>query len=142
MSESAASVIDTASKPLAALVPMAHVADVLRAIEWYAKLGFVVEGTLTPEGRPMRWAHLRYGGAALMLARTARPMYPDAQDVLFYLYAHGVAAYRDRLITSGLKPGELSFPSYARHGEFSINDLDGYCLLVGDAEQRKRNGSG
>lgn len=123
-------------KALAGLIPMAHVADVAASIEWYGKLGFKAENTLVPEGRPMQWAHLGNGGAQLMLVRSARPMNPGAQDVLFYLYAQGVADYREKLISVGLKPSELSFPPYAKHGEFRIDDPDGYCLLVGDTEQR------
>ena len=136
MAESAKPAIEVAAKPLAALVPMAHVADVERSIEWYTKLGFVTENRLTLEGRPMQWAYVRNGGAELMLVRSARPMNPGAQDVVFYLYAQGVADYRERLISLGLKPSKLGFPPYAKHGEFRIDDPDGYCLLVGDTEQR------
>jgi hypothetical protein len=115
---------------------MAHVADVAGSISWYAKLGFVAEHTLTAEGKPMQWAHLRNGGANLMLVRSDRPMNPGAQDVLFYLYADGVAAYRQTLIAQGLQPSELTYPPYAKHGEFRLDDPDGYCLLVGDTEQK------
>jgi catechol 2,3-dioxygenase-like lactoylglutathione lyase family enzyme len=115
---------------------MAHVADVERSIKWYSKLGFAAVHTWTPDGRPMQWAYLRNGGADLMLVRSARAMNPDAQDVLFYLYAHGVAAYREQLIEQGLTPSELTYPFYAKHGEFRIDDPDGYCLLVGDTEQQ------
>jgi hypothetical protein len=136
MAESATSLASPGAKPLGALVPMAQVADVSRSIDWYVKLGFVAEHTLTLEGRPMQWAYLRNGGAQLMLVRSSRRLDPGAQDVSFYLYAPGVAAYRDKLISLGLNPSELSFPPYAVHGEFRIDDPDGYCLLVGDTEQQ------
>jgi catechol 2,3-dioxygenase-like lactoylglutathione lyase family enzyme len=123
-------------KPLAALTPMAHVADVEASVSWYSRLGFVAVHTWTPEGRPMQWAHVRNGGAELMLVRSDRPLNAEAQDVLFYLYAHGVAEYREGLIAQGLRPGELSYPFYAPDGEFRIDDPDGYCLLVGDTEQQ------
>lgn len=115
---------------------MAHVADVARSVEWYSKLGFHAEHTWTPEGRPMQWVHLRNGGAELMLVRSDRPMNPGAQDVLFYLYANGVAGYREQLVAQGLEPGGMNYPFYAKHGEFRIDDPDGYCLLVGDREQQ------
>ncbi len=115
---------------------MAHVDDVARSLEWYAKLGFTVAHRLMADSGAVQWAYLRNGGAELMLVRTARPMNPDAQDVLFYLYAKGVAAYRQQLIARGLKPSELSYPPHAKHGEFRIDDPDGYCLLVGDTEQK------
>ena len=137
MRETSASATCTNVKPLAALTPMAHVADVALAVSWYAKLGFVAEHTWTPEGKPMQWAYLRNGGAELMLVRSARPMNPGAQDILFYLYANGVVAYRESLIAQDLKPGELGYPPYAKHGEFRIDDPDGYCLLVGDTEQQQ-----
>ena len=135
MTETAASMTGTTANALAALTPMAHVADVELSIAWYAKLGFVAENTLTPPGAPMQWAYIRNGGAELMLVRSQRPMNPAAQDVLFYLYAKGVAAYREGLLAQGLQPSELSYPPYAQHGEFRIDDPDGYCLLVGDTEQ-------
>ncbi|HKF47242.1 MAG TPA: VOC family protein [Terracidiphilus sp.] len=115
---------------------MAHVSDVARSLEWYARLGFTLMHSFTPPDRPLQWAHVRNGGADLMLVRSGRAMNPDAQDVLFYLYAKGVAAYREWLLAQGLKPGELKFPPYAVHGEFRIDDPDGYCLLVGDTEQQ------
>jgi hypothetical protein len=136
VAETSASATRSDVKALTALTPMAHVADVALSVSGYAKLGFVAEHTLTPEGRPMQWAHLRNGGAELMIVRSARAMNPGAQNVLFYLYANGVAAYRESLIAQGLRPGEMTYPPYARHGEFRIDDPDGYCLLVGDTEQQ------
>ena len=136
MAESSAAPESTDVKPLAALTPMAHVADVALSVSWYAKIGFVAEHTLTPGDGPMQWAYLRNGGAELMLTRSDRPMNARAQDVLFYLYANGVVAFRESLIAQGLRPSELSYPPYAKHGEFRIDDPDGYCLLVGDTEQQ------
>jgi hypothetical protein len=136
MAEASTTTAGAEVKPLAALTPMAHVADVVRSVAWYGKLGFVAEHTLIPEDRPMQWAYLRNGGAELMLVRSDRPMNPEAQDVLFYLYANGVAAYRESLLAQGLRPSDLGYPPYAQHGEFRIDDPDGYCLLVGDTEQQ------
>ena len=136
MGETSVPTTRTSVAPLAALTPMAHVADVASSVSWYAKLGFVAEHTWTPEGKPMQWAYLRNGGAELMLVRSDRPLNPGAQDILFYLYANGVAAYRVSLIAQELRLSEISYPFYAKHGEFRIDDLDGYCLLVGDTEQQ------
>src|SRR5438445_12052214 len=92
MSETSASTTRTNVKPLAALTPMAHVADVAHSVSWYSKLGFVAEHTWTPEGRPLQWAHPRNGGAELMLVGSGRSFNPGAHDTLVYLYANGVAA--------------------------------------------------
>jgi glyoxalase/bleomycin resistance protein/dioxygenase superfamily protein len=118
---------------LASLVPMAHVADVRKSAEFYQLLGFELKNTVENEG-PLQWAWLTNGGADLMLARSARPMNPDAQDILFYMYAPDVAAYRAELEAKGVKVGPLKYPFYSPRGEFRIDDLDGYTLFVSHAE--------
>ena len=115
---------------------MIHVADVERAIEFYRLLGFEV-GNSVPKDGPKHWAWLYCpavenwkNGANLMVTRTARPLNPDAQDVLFYLYASDLVALRDDLIAKGVKASEIRYPEYSPKGEFRIDDLDGYCLMV------------
>jgi len=102
--------------PLRGLVPMAHVKDVARSIEFYRQLGFEVRNRLEVNGH-LQWAWIKSGDAHLMLTRSARPMNPDAQDILFYLYAPDVVAYRDELAERGIKVSELTHPEYAVAGE-------------------------
>ena len=112
---------------------MAHVEDVARSIEFYRQIGFEVGNTLEVGGR-LQWAWIQSGNAHLMLVRSARPMNADAQDVLFYLYAADVVAYRSELAARGVKVSELSYPEYGPAGEFGMSDPDGYCLLVGQGD--------
>jgi uncharacterized glyoxalase superfamily protein PhnB len=119
---------------LASLVPLAHVADVRKAAEFYQLLGFELKKTVEQDGR-IQWAWLQNGGADLMLARSARPMNPGAQDILFYMYAPDVAAYRAELERKGVKAGPISYPFYSPRGEFRIDDPDGYLLMVAQAGQ-------
>jgi predicted enzyme related to lactoylglutathione lyase len=118
---------------LASLVPMAHVADIRKSAEFYQLLGFEVKNSVENEGQ-LQWAWLKNGGADLMLARSARPMNPGAQDVLFYMYAPDVAAYRSELEAKGVKVSAISFPFWSPRGEFRIDDLDGYTLMVSHAD--------
>ncbi len=120
-------------KKLASLVPLAHVADVRKSVEFYQLLGFEVKHTVENEGR-LQWAWLQNGGADLMLARSARPMNAGAQDILFYMYAPDVAAYRAELEAKGVKVGPLKYPFYSPRGEFRIEDADGYTLFVSHAD--------
>jgi len=117
---------------LARLVPLAHVADVRKAVEFYQLLGFELKKTVEQEDR-IQWAWLQNGGADLMLGRSARPMNPGAQDVLFYMYAPDVAAYRAELEAKGVKVGPIKYPFYSPRGEFRIDDPDGYTLMVSHA---------
>ena len=127
-------VAETAARTkLASLVPMAHVADVRKSAEFYQLLGFEVKNTVENEGR-LQWAWLQNGGAHLMLARSARAMNPEAQDVLFYMYAPDVAAFHSELETKGVKVGPIKYPFYSPRGEFRIDDPDGYALFVSHAD--------
>jgi predicted enzyme related to lactoylglutathione lyase len=119
---------------LRGLVPMAHVQDVARAIEFYRQLGFETRNTLRSDGQ-LAWAWVDNGKAHLMLVRSARPMNPGAQDVTLYLYAPDVAAYRAELSTRGVTVGPLTYPAYMPEGEFRIDDPDGYCLLIGQSDE-------
>jgi|SwirhisoilCB3_FD_contig_123_46452_length_3029_multi_8_in_2_out_2_3 catechol 2,3-dioxygenase-like lactoylglutathione lyase family enzyme len=118
---------------LASLVPMAHVSDVAKSADFYRLLGFEVKNTFEQEGK-LQWAWLQNGGAGLMLSRSSRPMNPGAQDVLFYMYAPDVAAYRAELESKGVKAGPIKYPFYSPRGEFRIDDPDGYTLFVSHAD--------
>ena len=115
------------------LVPLAHVADVARSIEFYKQLGFEVMNTVERNGQ-LQWAWLQNGQADFMIGRSVRPMNPDAQDVFFYLYAPDVVAFRDELRRRGVKVGELSYPFYMPRGEFRVDDPDGYALFIAHAD--------
>jgi uncharacterized glyoxalase superfamily protein PhnB len=118
---------------LASLVPLAYVADVGKAVEFYQLLGFAVKKTVEHEGH-LQWAWLENGGADLMLAQSGRPMNPGAQDILFYMYAVDVTAYRADLESKGVKAGPIKYPFYSPRGEFRIEDPDGYTLMVSHAD--------
>ena len=90
--------------PISAVVAMIHVADVETSAAFYRLLGFEI-GNRVPKVGPPHWAWLYSPaapdwkrGANLMLARTERPLNPDVQDVLFYLYASDLVALREKLL--------------------------------------------
>lgn len=122
--------------PVSGLVPMIHVADVEASAAFYRQLGFEIGNRVPKTGRP-DWAWLYAPGAPdwkrgpnLMLSQTGRPLQPDAQDVLFYLYAHDLVALREALLGAGLAPGEIRYPDYLPQGEFRLQDPNGYCLMI------------
>ena len=120
--------------PVSGLVPFVHVADVARSIAFYELLGFEAVETYEPGGRVV-WASLRSAGAALMLARAEEPVAPERQAVLFYLYAHDLAALRDHLVAAGAGPGQIVDGSPGPRAELRIDDPDGYCLMVAQIEE-------
>lgn len=115
---------------------MIHVADVEASAAFYRLLGFEIGNQVPKTGRP-QWAWLYAPcvpdwrrGPNLMLARSSRPLKPEAQDVLFYLYASDLASLRDKLLRDGLTAGEITYPDYLPKGEFRLQDPDGYCLMI------------
>ena len=119
-----------------AVVPMIHVTDVDRSVEFYRLLGFEVGHRMPPDG-PMHWAWLYTPAAAdwkrapnLMFTRSESPINPEVQEVLFYLYAPDMVSVRDKLLQSAIKVGEISYPDYLPKGEFRVDDPDGYCLMI------------
>jgi catechol 2,3-dioxygenase-like lactoylglutathione lyase family enzyme len=126
----------SSTAPVRGLVPMIHVADVERSLEFYRLLGFEVGNYVPPDGQK-HWAWLYQPkaenwkhGANLMLTRSGRALNPDAQDVLFYLYATNLVSLRGELVLKGLKAGEIRYPDYLPQGEFRMQDPDGYCLMI------------
>jgi predicted enzyme related to lactoylglutathione lyase len=92
------------------LVPLASVLDVERSIRFYARLGFEVRNTFTPEGADAPgWVSLESRGAALMLARAEMPLAPNP-PVLFYLYCQDVESARQEIREAGVEVGPITRP--------------------------------
>jgi diadenosine tetraphosphate (Ap4A) HIT family hydrolase len=127
------------------LIPMAHVADVEASLAFYGHLGFAPVNVLRDAHAAMRWAMLRSGDAAIMLARASGPIDAEQQAVLLYMYTHNVAALREALLNAGIadvtagahtqargpKIFPITHPDYMPAGEMRLIDPDGYVILVG-----------
>lgn len=117
---------------LRAVVPMAHVASVLRSMDFYQRLGFRCENSFNPPQAPEpTWAWMEApGGAQLMLACAAEPVAAAPQGVLFYVYCDDLPAKHAELAGKGLAVGPIEKPFYASRGEFRLTDPDGYALML------------
>ena len=111
---------------------MAHVADVVRSVEFYMKLGFKVGSTFTPKGaESLTWAWLESeGGAKLMVTQADEPVDPEQQAVLFYIYCDDIVAKREELVAANIKASPMAFPFHSPRGEFRIEDPDGYVIMM------------
>jgi catechol 2,3-dioxygenase-like lactoylglutathione lyase family enzyme len=116
------------------LIPMAHAADVQRAVDFYQKLGMEIRGSLRNPSGTLQWVHLNCGQADLMVTRASEPVIPSQQAVLFYLYSPDLIALREHLLASGVKVSPITYPEYMPKGEIRVEDPDGYVLLIGQAD--------
>lgn len=130
-----------AAPPVSGLVPMLHVIDVERSVEFYRLLGFEV-GNYQPREGQKHWVWLYAPRAAdwkrgpnLMLTRSECAIDARAQEVLFYLYASDLKGLRKVLIAQGLSAGEITYPEYLPAGEFCIADPDGYTLMIAQSAE-------
>lgn len=116
------------------LIPMAHAAEVQRAVDFYRKLGMEVRGSLRDRSGNLQWVHLGCEQADLMLTRASEAVIPSQQAVLFYLYSPDLIALRAHLLAAGVKVSPITYPEYKPKGEIRVDDPDGYCLLIGQAD--------
>jgi hypothetical protein len=116
------------------LIPMAHVADVQRAVDFYRKLGMEIRGSLRDPAGKLQWVHLTCEHADIMFTRASQPVIAGQQTVLFYLYSPDLIALREHLLASSLKVSNITYPDYMPKGEFCLEDPDGYCLLIGQSD--------
>jgi catechol 2,3-dioxygenase-like lactoylglutathione lyase family enzyme len=122
--------------PIGALVPMLHVTDMERSIQFYSQLGFAV-GSFVPPAGPMHWAWLYAPSAAdwkrgpnIMLTHSECAISSDLQQVLFYLYASDLPKLHAALLAAGISASAIEHPEYLPAGEFRTQDPDGYILMI------------
>ena len=123
--------------PITGLVPMLPVRDVERSLEFYRLLGFAV-GNRAPHEGAMTWAWLyapnapdwRRGPNLMLISGIEREISPAGTGILLYVYASDLAGLRTELLSAGEDPGPIKYPEYLPKGEFSVQDPDGYCLMI------------
>jgi catechol 2,3-dioxygenase-like lactoylglutathione lyase family enzyme len=115
------------------LVPMAHVADVQRSVDFYKLLGLEVRGNLRNPSGELQWVYIACEQAELMLTRADEPVIASQQAVLFYLYSPDLIELREHLLASSVKVSAITYPNYMPKGEIRVDDPDGYALLIGQA---------
>jgi ketosteroid isomerase-like protein len=123
------------SARVAGLTPFVRVADVARSAGFYRLLGFAVRDTFVP-GITIQWAFLEATNEArIMLERDQRPVDPDAQGVLFYLFSRNLAGLREHLLAHGVAAGEIEDGSPGPSQEMRVIDPDGYVLMIAQIEE-------
>ena len=110
--------------------PLLQVADVERSLRFYALLGFEI---VDVEGDPgsLGWARMHCEGGAIMFLRSDGPERPQKDRFLLYLYTPDLPALRTQLADAGVDVPSIARPGHMPSGELSLNDPDGYTILVG-----------
>lgn len=124
-----------AEKNIHFLIPMAHVADVQRSLDFYQKLGFEPVSIGKGDDGSCYWAHAKSGKAHLMFANDCDSAKVEKEStVVLYMYAEDLVKLREDLINRGVEVSEIEYPFYMKKGQFCLNDPDGYVILIGQAD--------
>ena len=115
------------------LIPMVHVANVQRSVDFYRLQGLEVRGSLRNPSGELQWVDLASDRAEVMFTRASEPVIADQQAVLFYLYSPQLVQLREHLLSHGVTASEITYPNYMPKGEIRVEDPDGYVLLIGQA---------
>src|SRR5215813_12235231 len=114
------------------VVPMIHVPDVAASVAWYESLGFEVINTFSDDGEGLDWAMLSFGSSQVMFNEGGGPASKDRRDFDLYIYVDNVdelfSQLKDRVV---VVEGLHDTPYGMR--EFHISDLNGFCLMFGEA---------
>ncbi len=117
------------------LIPMAHVSDVKRSLDFYAKLGFEPVSIGKHDDGHHYWAHAKSGKAHMMFASDPESVKVEKEaTIVLYMYAEDIVKLRGDLLAKGLPISEISKPFYMPKGEVCLTDPDGYIILIGQAD--------
>ncbi|MGA2414479.1 MAG: hypothetical protein ABSF59_08515 [Candidatus Sulfotelmatobacter sp.] len=82
----------------------------------------------------LRWAHIECEQAHRMLSRAENPVAARQRSVLFDRYAPNLIALRQPLIAAAGSVSPGTYPQYMPKGEVRLEDPNGYCLRIGQAD--------
>jgi hypothetical protein len=117
------------------LIPMAHVADVQRAVSFYSLLGFEAINIGKHDNGHCFWAHVKSGKAHLMFTADPESVGVNKEStVVLYLYAEDLVRLRQDLLAKNVKVSEITYPVYMPKGEVCLEDPDGYIVLIGQLD--------
>ena len=117
------------------LIPMVHVTDVKRSLDFYAKLGFEPVHVGKSDDGHVYWAHVRSGKAHVMFANDVESGKVEKEStVVLYMYAEDLVKVRADLIAKGVKVSEIEPRFYMPKGEVCLTDPDGYVVLIGQSD--------
>ena len=113
------------------VVPMIHVPDVRKTVDWYASIGFSVLNTYSDdEGSDLSFAIVSFGRTQVMFSEGGAPSSSHRREVDLYVYCDDVderyARLRDRVeVFEGLHN------TFYGMREFIIRDVNRFWITFG-----------
>jgi uncharacterized glyoxalase superfamily protein PhnB len=119
---------DLRAMKMSRLIPMLPVKNIAASIEFYEKLGFIIER----REDKWAWAMLRFDDCRLMVDQSINVDPNAPRQSVLYLYPDDIAEYHRQVRASGLDIPDLEIAFYGMT-EFRLDDPDGNRLWIGQA---------
>ena len=112
------------------VVPMFHVVDVQRTVDWYRDLGFEVKDTYGAGAEGLSFAIVAFGAGDVMFSSGGQLASRPRRDVDLYVYTEDVDALHDR-IKDRIEIIEGPHDMFYGMREVIVRDLNGFWITFG-----------
>lgn len=113
------------------VVPMIHVPDVRRTVDWYRDIGFVVTATYDDNAGGFSFAMMSCGTGEVMFSAGGRPSTHHRREVDLYVYTQDVDGLYDR-IRDRAEIVEGPHNMFYGMREIIVRDLNGFWITFGE----------
>jgi uncharacterized glyoxalase superfamily protein PhnB len=112
------------------VVPMFHVPDVRKTVDWYRDVGFAVTATYDDNAGGLSFAMVSFGTGEVMFSSGGRPSTHHRREVDLYVYTEDVDGLYDRLEH---RVEVVQGPHNMFYGmrEIILRDLNGFWITFG-----------
>jgi uncharacterized glyoxalase superfamily protein PhnB len=112
------------------VVPMLHVPDVRRTVDWYRDIGFDVTVTYDDHGGGLSFAMVSFGTGEVMFSSGGRLSSQPRREVDLYAYTDDVDNFYDR-IKDRVEIVEGPHDMFYGMREIIVRDLNGFWITFG-----------
>jgi catechol 2,3-dioxygenase-like lactoylglutathione lyase family enzyme len=112
------------------IVPMFHVTDVRRTVDWYKDIGFEVNETYGDSGDDLSFAIVAFGAGEVMFSSGGQLSSKHRREVDLYAYTEEIDALHDR-IKDRIEIIEGPHNMFYGMRELIVRDLNGFWITFG-----------
>jgi catechol 2,3-dioxygenase-like lactoylglutathione lyase family enzyme len=112
------------------VVPMLHVPDVRKTVDWYRDMGFAVTATYDDNAGGLSFAMVSFGTGEVMFSSGGRLSASHRREVDLYVYAQDVDDLYDR-IENRVDIVEVPHNMFYGMRELIVRDLNGFWITFG-----------
>jgi len=114
------------------VVPMFHVPDVQKTVDWYRDIGFTVTATYGDNAGGLSFAMVSFGAGTVMFSSGGRLSPHHRREVDLYVYTEDVDGFHDH-VKNRVEIVEGPHNMFYGMREVIVRDLNGFWITFGEA---------